>query len=152
VIDEHETDDEVMVRLAGLLERLDPVPAEVLVAAVASGAWRNVDDELAELVRDSALESDELAGVRGGGPRVLTFTSDALTVELEVLAGGRGIVGQVAGAHPFRIELRRPDGSRTVEADRVGRFSAREVAPGPISLQLTDEANGAVTRTEWIVI
>jgi hypothetical protein len=151
MIDEHETDDGLMARLADLLDRVDPVPVDVLIAARASAAWRNVDDELAELVRDSASESDELAGVRGGG-RLLTFSSDALTLELEVLAGGRGITGQVAGPRMPRIELHRPDGSRTVEADQVGRFSAREIGPGPLSLWLTDRASGTVTRTEWIVI
>jgi len=52
-----EPDDiEVEERLRELIEQLDPVPEQLLAAALGSYTWRTVDSELALLVLDSVEE------------------------------------------------------------------------------------------------
>jgi hypothetical protein len=150
--DDLESDDELAERLGQLIARVDPVPSHVLAGARASRTWVTFDAELAELMYDSILDEDELVGVRGNGGRLLTFISAETTVELEVLPAGRGIVGQVGGPTVPHLEIRHAAGSVPVEVDPVGRFSARHVPAGPISLRLTSGESGAVTQTEWVVI
>ena len=151
MIDDTETDDELASRLGRTLARIDPVPTEVIAAARASRTWRTIDAELAALLYDSALDGSEGVGVRGGGPRLLTFTSPEVTVELEVRDGGHRVVGQIAGTPGARVEICHADGPAPVEIDDIGHFSCRSVGPGPISVRVTD-ANGTVTQTEWVVI
>ena len=151
MIDDCERDDELALRLGRVLERVDPVPSDVLAAAMASRTWRTIDTELAALMYDSVLDSGELAGIRGGSARMLTFTSPDVTVELEVRDGGRSLMGQVGGATGTWVELCHADGSTPIEIDHIGHFSCRNVRPGPMSVRVT-ESNGAVTQTEWVVI
>lgn len=147
-----ETDDELAARIGRILAITDPVPATVVAAARASGSWRGVDAELAVLMYDSVFDRDELAGVRGGGPRLLTFTSPDLTVELEVRSAGRGVVGQVDGPSAGRVEMCRRGASVPLETDPSGHFVSEASVSGPISIRVTDETTGTVTQTEWVVI
>ena len=151
MIESYETDDELAARLGRLLAHVDPVPATVLAAAKASATWRSIDAELASLMYDSVLDSDELVGVRGGGNRLLTFSSPDATIEVEVLGGGRSLVGQVTGVAPVRLEICSREGARATESDALGHFSCEGVPPGPVSVRATG-ANGTVIQTEWVVI
>lgn len=152
MIDDHLSDDELAARLGRALARLDPVPREVVAAAKASGSWRSVDAELAVLLRDSVLEREESVGVRGGGARLLTFTSPDVTVELQVLGAGRGLVGQVSGSGPVSVEVCAGAERVPLETDDLGQFSAGTVPPGPVSFRMTDVESGVVTQTEWVVL
>jgi hypothetical protein len=127
----------------------DGVPAGVVAAAKASFAWRSIDDELASLVYDSADEPGLLAGVRGGSARQLTFSSDGLTIELEVDGPGRGLVGQLVPPQPAAIEVRHLDGSSFVSADELGRFDLVQVPHGPVSLRCEAGAGGRIA-TDWV--
>ena len=149
--DDFETDDELAARLGGAIARHDPVPRSVVMAAKASRVWRTIDTELAVLLHDSALDRDEWVGVRGGGSRLLTFTSPDVTVEVEVLSGGRGLIGQVTGARTARVEICHADTRVEVETDALGHFSSKRIPHGPTSLRMTAE-NGAVTQTEWVAL
>ncbi|HEY5988493.1 MAG TPA: hypothetical protein VIV12_19255, partial [Streptosporangiaceae bacterium] len=63
--------EEELRRLAGLLE---PVPPGLMAAAREAFAWRDLDHELAELVSDSLIDSDEASLVRGSqGRRLVSF-------------------------------------------------------------------------------
>ena len=65
------TDDALQELLGIGLQDADPVPEHVLAAARGAWTWRTIDQELADLVFDSATE---LSGVRDrGGARQLTF-------------------------------------------------------------------------------
>jgi hypothetical protein len=152
MIPDNEPDDGLAARLGAVLARRDPVPSSVIAAAKASRVWRAVDAELALLLHDSAVESDELAGVRGGGSRLLTFVSPGVTVELEVLGRGRGLIGQVVAKGGTRVELCEPERVVPVEVDRTGHFSSTDAPAGPMSVRVTDERSGAVTQTEWVAI
>src|SRR3954454_6431033 len=94
------TDDDAVTEaeLRAIFNQVDPVPLLLEDAARGAFTWRTVDDELAELMRDSA---DEEAGalVRSGtGPRQLSFESPRLGIELEVVSTGpreRRVQGQL---------------------------------------------------------
>ena len=153
--EEELSDDELLARLASAASRFDPPPAEVVEAARASFAWRDVDSELAELVFDSSLEREAMATMRGGRSRLLTFEGPGLVVEVEVDGGEGHVVGQLVPPQPAQVELRRPSGSVMVDADELGRFTVDGVTRGPVSLRCrrtTGEASPSVVDTAWVVI
>jgi hypothetical protein len=136
--------------------RLDPVPTDALAAAKAAFMWRTIDAELAELTYDSLLDDQPLAGVRSSTPaRFLSFASDPanLSVELEAITEGerRRLVGQLVPAQRGQIEVRHAGGAVTVEVDDLGRFTADDLAPGPISLHCR-AASGATVATDWVLV
>jgi hypothetical protein len=144
-----------MLRAAASVDR---VPDSVREAARASLAWRDPDSALATLIGDSAQMSDSelLAGVRGaGGPRLLTFSTDHFTVEVEVNSDGRtvSLVGQVAPADAARVLIDHRDGVLETRADDLGRFTASGVSEGPVRLRFTS-GQGASTafRTDWVLL
>ena len=152
-----EADAELLDALAGVAARADPPPADVLAAARAALALRTLDAELVALVRDSAADGSQLAGVRGpAGSRLLSFgldpASEDLHVEMEVApqADGRRLVGQVrAGGEDAVVELETAFGRRTLATDRLGRF-AEEVPAGPLRLRLRLQSRLLVT--EWVLV
>lgn len=151
VMDDNESDDDLAARLGHVLARRDPVPQDVIHAAKASGAWRTVEAELALLLYDSVLD-EESAGVRGGGSRLLTFTSARVTVDVEILGWGRTVVGQVDGPGSALVEICYADGAVAVETDASGHFTHASGRTGPMSVRITDARTGAAIRTEWVVI
>ena len=65
------TDDELLELVGRALRTAEPVPDRVIAGARAAWTWRTIDEELAELVFDSAVE---LTGVRSEDTaRQLTF-------------------------------------------------------------------------------
>lgn len=141
--------EEFYEELAGLVAIRDTVPKRVVAAARASFAWRTVDDELAALVYDSADEAVALVGVRGGSARQLTFSSTDVTIELEVGAGSKGVVGQLMPAQAAALELRHQDGSVFLLADELGRFDIDRVPDGPVSLRCEPVSGGRIA-TDWV--
>jgi hypothetical protein len=148
---DNENDDELAARLGRAIARRDPVPQDVIRAAKASGAWRTADAELAMLLYDSVLD-EEFAGVRGGGSRLMTFTSARVTVDIEISGRDRVVVGQVEGVDPAGVEICYAEGAVAVETDPSGHFSLPSGRSGPMSVRITDGRAGTVIRTEWVVI
>src|SRR5688500_9386673 len=90
-------------------ELFDPVPARLKQAAVAAYAWRTIDAELAELVFDSF---DQPMAVRGPGrPRLLTFRSEELLIEVEL--DERHLVGRVSSP-PVAMAIQHGGGEAAV--------------------------------------
>jgi hypothetical protein len=151
--DEREN-DEIEAELRRLAARVDPVPPELLHAATGAFAWRDIDAELAELVFDSLADLDEAALVRGSPERrLLSFAGGGLTIDVEVTVTGpaRTVMGQVAPPWRGQVELRRSQGTVTIEADELGRFASGPLPPGPLSLRLRTE-DGAPVVTDWLAL
>lgn len=146
-----ESDEELLARLRGVIARADPVPERVVAAARASSSWRSVESDLAVLIYDSGSRTGELVGVRGAQGRLLTFRSEAVTVDVEILPG-RGLVGEIEGPRRAHVEVRHSGGSTREAADDLGRFRVREVPEGLLRLEVTDEETARVTRTAWILV
>jgi hypothetical protein len=138
-------DDDLMAELRAALTP-DPVPAGVVAAARASFTWRSVDEELAELLSDSADLA--LTGVRGTGDRRLSFEAPQLVIEFVLVPGPRGsrLEGQLAPPGPARIEVRHGTGTTDIEADEHGRFVLDGVRHGPLALRVLRDG-GPPVRT-----
>jgi hypothetical protein len=136
-------DDDLMAELRTAL-RPDPVPAAVLEAARASFTWRSVDEELAELLSDSA--DLVLTGVRGTGDRRLAFEAPQLVIEFVLVPGPRGsrLEGQLAPPGPARIEVRHGTETTEIEADEQGRFVLDGVRNGPLALRVLRDGDAPV--------
>jgi hypothetical protein len=150
--DEFESDEELLARLRRIIARVDPVPTGVVAAARTCGAWRTIDTDLALLTYDSASQSNELVGVRGREGRLLTFTSDALTIDVEILPGGEGIVGEVDGPRNAHVAVHCAAGSLGDDTDDLGRFRVRDIPEGLMRLEITERETSRVTRTAWILV
>jgi hypothetical protein len=158
--------------LRAALEQLDAVPDDVLRAAREAWTWRTIDDELARLAFDSAIEAAS-AGVRSaGGPRALTFEAAGVVVDVEVTEQGdrRRVSGQLAvpGGERVDLELQTPGASVPLDADALGRFVHADLPSGPVRFRCSFgpvEATGAdaaspsdplrprpSVTTEWVVI
>lgn len=138
-------------RLGRVLHRVDPVPDLVYEMGRAALRTRRLDEELAELVRDSAAEPAALSGVRGAGEdRLLCFESPRVEVSVEVTArdGRRMLLGHVIGADAGPVVLESALGDRTAYADSSGFFALDDVPAAPFRLRLT--ADGTAVVTSWV--
>jgi len=154
-------DDALVAELQTLVARVDPVPPLVTEAAKAALGWRRLDADLAELLSDSALESEALALARGPGApvRSVSFSAGEVTIDVEIHVDGdqRTVLGQLSPPSSTTIEIQRADdaGATIVESDRLGRFRAQVSAGQPIRVRiLSPEAGTAasVIETSWIAI
>ena len=148
---EDEELDALMERLRRAAAEVGPVPDAVLANAKAAFALRRLDEELAELVSDSA----ELAGaVRGPGDavRVLAFESAAVSVELQVERAGADLVvrGAITGGRgPVTVQT--PTARHTADLDDQGWFAVSGVAPGPARVLLAT-ADGGPVASAWVML
>jgi hypothetical protein len=150
----NEPDDQLTDELRRLASRLDPVPPELLDAAAGAFAWRDIDAELAELVFDSLLDTDEASLVRGAPERrLVSFTGGGLTIDVEVTSAGpeRTVMGQIVPPQRGVVDIRRRQETVSIEADELGRFRSGPLPPGPLSLRLRP-AGGAPVVTDWLAL
>jgi hypothetical protein len=146
-----ESDDELLARLAPVLDRLDPVPPQVVVEARALLGLRRLDEELAELVRDSAEDRGGLLAVRGEGDvRLISFETGPVTVELQVTERGpvRDLVAQVSGTAVVSAEVETSTGRRGVPVED-SLFTVEDVPAGLLRLRLHTAA-GRDLVTSWV--
>lgn len=148
-----DADDQLMRELSGYFARTDPVPASVVQAAEAAIEFRDLDAQLAELLHDSALEDEQLAGVRGAGQRMLSFGAGERFVEVDVRTEGanRELAGYVVPAVPGTIRVEAPDRSIEAPVDDRGRFRLLRVPRGPVRLWVTAPGQRR-TVTAWFAL
>lgn len=114
------------------------------------------DARPADLVPDAAPQA-EASAVRGSPEwRQLSFRASGLTIELEITGSGdyRRLLGQLIPRQRAVVDIRHADGTTTVEADELGRFSAEIVPLGQISLRcrLGADTDQSPVVTGWITI
>lgn len=133
---------ELLARVAGLFDVLDPVPQEVRRAAQDAAlvlrptpTWRRL-----ELLRDNMMSARE---------RRLGFGPGGLDVRVRRMGVGvvsvRGLVEQAAA-----VWVRWPGGAGRSLVDTGGRFELAEVPAGPVCLAVTGKAAG-MGLTPWFV-
>jgi hypothetical protein len=136
--------------LRGLFRDVDRVSSAAREAANAAFGWRSVNAELARLTADSGRE---LAHLRGGPPRLLTFAVDRLLIELEVSPGdGPALIGQLDPPQAAEVTVEAAAGPRTTRADEHGRFLVPDLAGSWTRVVVTpaDQGTGPVV-TEWFL-
>lgn len=150
------TDEELMAALGEAVAEQNAVSDRRREAARAAFTWRSVDEELAEILHDSALDAG--AAVRSGAdaPRALSFGRSGLTLEVEV--EGDQVLGEVIAEGnaatengPATVALVRPDGDkRHTSADAAGFFRFSDVTPGPVRFVV--ERGGWTLTTPWVTL
>ena len=146
------SDDDLLELVGRALRAADPVPDRVIEGARAAWTWRTIDQELAELVFDSAAE---LTGVRSEDTaRQLTFRAPGMEIEVMIVdEASRRIVGQLVPPGSFSVQLLSSDDLvREETTDRLGRFSFDAVAPGPVRLAVIDLDGTHIVTTEWTLL
>ncbi|MFH8933386.1 hypothetical protein [Streptomyces griseosporeus] len=125
---------------------LDPVPAELRELAVEAYALHDLDARIAELAFDSLVDALPVRGAVDV-PRMLTFRTGELTVDVEVTE--EGLLGQLLPPRQARIEvLSGPQAGASLTADALGRFASDAPPAGPFALRL--RTGGEVVVTEWL--
>jgi hypothetical protein len=161
LVPEADPDEALVGELRSLFAALDPVPPVVAETARAALGWRRLDADLAELLGDSAVQADALAGARGpgGSGRSVSFRAGELTIDLEIHVDGaqRTLLGQLSPGSAGEIEIQTLDGEHAVTAsmDRLGRFRARIPGERSIRLRLAAARGPGSVRaveTSWIAI
>ncbi len=148
--------EELLDELRRLVGRVDPVPADATAYARAALGWRRIDAELAELLVDSALESEAVALTRAdhAAARSLTFRAGTLEIVLEIQETDAGIVllGQLAPPTAAAVDVQRDDSSlvTSAAADTLGRFRIQLAEGGRIRLLIRREPPEQPVETSWI--
>ncbi len=149
-------DDALMSLLGQAVAESDAVSERRRAAARGAFTWRSVDDELAELLHDSALDAGAAVRSSGAGPRSLAFGRSGLTLEVEV-DGDQLLVevvaeGAAADAEgPAVVRLQRPDADDVVEtADAAGFLRFAEVGTGAVRFVV--ERGGWSLTTPWVTL
>jgi hypothetical protein len=147
-------DDEILDRLGEALRAANEVPREFIEMGKAAYTWRDIDAELAELAYDSALEEAHMAGsvlrAERAHLRSLTFTSDALTIEIEIT--GDAMLGQVVPLQTGQVEVHTPTGTAgTAVIDDIGCFTVRPIPVGSFRLNCRT-AKGVQVSTSWLTL
>lgn len=148
------TDDELLNDLQRVLNAMDAPSLPDPTAAKAALAWNSIDAELALLEFDSELNaSDSGVLLRGAEnlPRQLTFTTDDVTIEMEI--GPSGLIGQILPPQAAAIELYsgNEQPSRMADADEFGVFQIQEFEPGPTAVVARALDGSWSIRTAWTV-
>lgn len=145
-------DQALFARLARIADEIDPVPALAYELGRAAFELRRLDSELAELVRDSAAETESMAGVRGElNVRLLSFEAADICIDLQVVpqAARRSLLGQVAGV-VAQVRVESAEGVVPVEVDPHGRFQVDDLPAGRLRLHV--DADGTTYVTSWVTI
>jgi hypothetical protein len=147
-------DAELLDELRRAASQFDPPPPAITEAARSSFTWRTSDAELAALVFDSGIDRSTTALRGGEGPRLMTFSSSGLDIEIEVanLGSRRQLVGQLVPPQAADIDVRHGAGTTTIQADELGRFRADAIGSGPVSLRcrLAATPSARPVVTEWV--
>ena len=117
-------DDQLLAALGGAIKARQAVPAWFVETGKNAFAWHNIDAELAQLTYDSDVDRREAAVLRSetASIRALTFTSEHLTLELEVT--GTSLLGQLLPPRAGEVEIQTRAGEiSTTQVDEIGCFS-----------------------------
>jgi hypothetical protein len=140
-------DDELIATLRDVLGADGAAPDRAADAAESAFRWAGAEQELAEVVIDSA-DAPALAGLRGPAPRQLTWRYADLVIECELAADL--LLAQVDPPAVIGLDLCSPDGdARPLAVDAAGRCQARPPA-GPFSLRAR-RAGQPDVLTPWLV-
>lgn len=147
-----ETDEMLLQRLGTVLRDADPVPRHVVEAARAVLGLRHLDTELAELTFDSLIDETEYTLRSDHEPRLLTFETPDLRLELQISehADGVRLLGQLAPRGSGRVEALGASNHPMAETSvgPSGRFVLERLPAGPLSL-VCHRPGATPTATQW---
>jgi hypothetical protein len=145
-------DEKLIAMLRQALSARQAVPPECIEAGKNAFAWHNIDGDLAQLTYDSLPSQGPVPSTRSepASIRALTFTSQRLTIELEVTADS--LLGQIIPTQVTTIELQtQADPETVISSDEIGCFSVQPIPEGPFRLRCRAAADIDVL-TGWITL
>jgi hypothetical protein len=143
-------DEQLLAVLKESLQAAREVPAEFTEAGRNAFAWHNIDAELAQLTYDSLVDQAGTVRSETASIRALTFTSDHLSIEIEV--NEDSLLCQLVPTDEGTVELHtRAGGVTRIPVDEMGCFSVRPVPAAPFRLHC-QMADGATVVTGWITL
>ena len=145
-------DERLLAALGEAIRARQAVPSWFVETGKNAFAWHNIDAELAQLTYDSQQDLREAVAMRSetASIRALTFTSEHLTVELEVTA--HSLLGQIIPPHAGELEIHTRAGEiSSVEVDEIGRFAVEPIPESPFRLRCST-ADGTDVLTGWITL
>ena len=145
-------DEQLMAALGEAMRAREAVPASFIQTGKNAYAWHNIDAELAQLTYDSASDLGLAAAVRSETAtiRALTFTSDHLSIEVEVTEDS--LVGQVVPVRAGTIEVQAKEAvTGTIPVDEVGCFAVSPKPASPFRLRYRAD-DGTEVVTGWITL
>jgi len=141
-------DDALLADLRRIAAIVDAPPPLLASSSSAAFAFGRLDDELARLVQDTALEP---VGSRSAGdPRMIAFAADEITVDVEVTGepDDRRLTGVVDGAIS-ELAVQTPATTYDVEVDEQGRFRIPRLEGSLLRLTMATPSGRGVT-TPWV--
>jgi hypothetical protein len=145
-------DDTVIARLREVARTADPEPPELAGTARAAFGLYRFDEELAQLLHDSADETVAVRGTVDDDARLLSFGSDDVAADLEISSadgsGGCIVTGTVHGP-VARAVLQTPEGTEPLSLDQHGRFRVDGVAGAAVRVRMETES-GVTVVTPWV--
>ena len=145
-------DEQLLTALSEAIKARQAVPAWFIEMGKNAFAWHNIDAELAQLTYDSSVDQRVATVMRSetASIRALTFTSDHLTLELEVT--GNSLLGQLLPPRAGTLEIQTREGEiSTTYVDEIGCFSVDPIPDSPFRLRCRT-ADGTDVLTSWITI
>lgn len=145
--------DDLLDRLRMGMAHADPPPPELTDTAKAAFGLGRLEDELAELLHDTALEPAGTRGDDDGAPRLVSFGATEVGADVQISAAimadeGWTVTGMVTGPVSLLV-LQTPDAERKVDLDQHGRFRAEGVVGRVLRLQLATRSGYNVV-TPWV--
>lgn len=143
-------DEQLLAGLRRISSQIDPVPEIVMESARAAFLTRRIDEEFAELLLDSAVETDQVRGEEML-VRLLSFHLDDTALEVQVKyeeeqVSLRGLVDGVSG----EVDIETRGERRRVPVDADGGFTAR-LERGAVRFRLRAN-NGRLVMTSWVLL
>ncbi len=142
-------DEELLAAVQQALSGRRQVPPEFVAAAKSAYTWRNIDVELAQLTYDSLCDYAPIRA-EAASIRALTFTSEHLSIELEVMQDS--LFGQVIPAQAASVEVHaRSDPETAIPTDEIGCFVIHPIPRSPFRL-CCRAAAGIDVLTSWLTL
>lgn len=145
-------DEQLLTALRESIRARQAVPSWFIETGKNAYAWHNIDAELAQLTYDSSTDTQQLAAVRSmaASIRALTFTSDGLSIELEVTDSR--LLGQVIPPQGGTAEVHDKAGAITnIPVDDLGCFVVEPIPVSPFRLRFRS-GEGVDVVTGWITL
>jgi hypothetical protein len=146
--DETLADDTLLADLRRIAALVDAPPPLLAASSRATFAFGRLDDELARLVQDTALQPVGSRGV--DEPRMIAFAADEITVDVEVTGGAQDhrLTGVVDGAITG-LAVQTPSATEDVKVDAQGRFRTSSLQGSLLRLTMATRSGRGVT-TPWV--
>jgi hypothetical protein len=128
------SDDDLIRLVSEVIDEDEPMPAGALEFASNGFIWRDINNELAELLHDSGRELVDIRATATA--RMLMFQQGEVTLDLE--HDDHGIRGAVSPPGTYRVEVCSATAAAVVQTDGAGMFTIDGATAGAVHAAVFD--------------